>query len=52
MARIGRPASKKCWGARGESSHITDAGPPERMMPLGFNRSNASAAALKGAISL
>jgi len=43
------PASKKCWGARGLSSHITDEGPPDRMMPLGFSRSKASAALLKGA---
>ena len=44
-------ASKKCCGARGLSSHITDDGPPDRMMPLGFSRSNASSAALNGAIS-
>ena len=29
----------------------TDEGPPEKMMPLGPSRSNASSAALKGAIS-
>src|SRR3712207_8478006 len=41
MARIGTPASKKCWGARGLSSHITEEGPPERMMPLGPSRLKA-----------
>ena len=28
--------SKRCCGARGLSSHITEAGPPDRMMPLGL----------------
>ena len=46
------PPSKKCCGARGLSSHITEDGPPERMMPLGCSRAKASAALLNGAISL
>ena len=36
MARIGRPLSNKCCGARGLSSHVTEAGPPEKMMPFGL----------------
>jgi hypothetical protein len=36
MPRIGMPASKKRCGARGLVASVTDAGPPERMMPAGL----------------
>ena len=38
-------------GARGLSASVTDAGPPEKMTPFGWSRSNASSLALNGAIS-
>ena len=52
MANIGRPLSNMICGMRGLPSAVTDAGPPDNMMPLGFSRAKAAAAELKGAISL
>ncbi len=48
----GRPLSKISWGTRGLPSSSTEAGEPERMIPLGCIRAKASAAVVKGAISL
>ncbi len=45
------PASNSSWGARGLPSSGTPAGEPDRMMPFGFSRWNASSASVKGAIS-
>jgi hypothetical protein len=47
----GKAAVEQNLRARGLSSQVTDAGPPEKMIPLGPRRSNASSAALKGEIS-
>ncbi len=52
MASKGTPLSNMICGTRGLLSSVTDAGPPEKIMPLGRNRSNASSATLNGAISL
>ena len=38
-------------GARGVPNSVTLAGPPERITALGFRRSSASSARLKGTIS-
>ena len=44
MPRIGRPLSNSTCGARGLPSSGTLAGEPDRMMPLGLSRWNASSA--------
>jgi hypothetical protein len=51
MASSGTPLSNMPCGARGLSASVTEAGPPEKITPLGWSRSNASSAALNGAIS-
>jgi hypothetical protein len=51
MASSGSPLSKNSCGARGLSCSVTEAGPPEKMMPLGASLRNASPAAVNGAIS-
>ncbi len=38
-------------GARGVPNSVTLAGPPDRITALGFSRSRASSALLKGTIS-
>ena len=50
-AEQGTPLSNMTCGARGLSVAVTEAGPPEKMTPLGCSRSNAASAALNGAIS-
>jgi hypothetical protein len=52
MPSTGLPVSKTAWGARGVSSPITEAGPPERMIAWGANAfRKASSTLLKGWIS-
>jgi hypothetical protein len=51
MPRIGSPLSNSAIGARGLPSSGTPAGEPERMIPFGLSRSNASSAIVNGAIS-
>jgi hypothetical protein len=51
MASKGTPLSNMICGACGLSASVTDAGPPEKITPLGCSRSNASSLALNGAIS-
>jgi hypothetical protein len=51
MPSTGTPASKIACGARGEMSSVTEAGPPERMTPLGCIAAKASAAFWNGTIS-
>ena len=46
-----RRTSNTACGARGLPSVVTEAGPPEKMTPLGFSRAKASAAFWNGWIS-
>jgi hypothetical protein len=52
MPSTGTPESNTACGARGLPSSTTEAGPPERITPLGRIRAKASAADWNGAISL
>ena len=47
MPSNGRPLSNITCGARGLSASVTDAGPPEKITPLGWSRSNASSAGIE-----
>jgi hypothetical protein len=51
MPRIGTPESNTACGARGLPFAVTEAGPPEKITPLGCILSNAVAAFWNGWIS-